>query len=439
MKQGVIAFVSVLLSMSLFCGCDSEKISSGDSFGGSKTENNNIGGEPNVSGVKASEFAVPTGIVTGDFDKHFESCKSKEYVNLDWTSAQKTQPPGFTECYNIEVNKQFESLSNKEAITQIQNYCKLYFKDNYNSDNIFFTSDRDFPYAILEGNGMTFGNAGARLNEYKSVVENDDSVNIIGFFYVDLERNSYLWKPYVRGPIWLTRGLAIELTGNIFRPTGLLPSDLLNEYPYEVFLNDGSLGEETYKLSDGEYSIRDAVNYFTDDYFPSQPFDNIGDFSCEVKSVYAIEAAEDMFFYLLKFTPTWNSIPFDTRGEFIAYNSKGRYFAFDSQALIVKKNDVDMAYDFSPPEIKNIGAPIDKMLTLEKAADIASESLSKAVVFEVRFAELIYSGIENTESGISYLSPAWKFTMFNSNDGRFYNVYINAVSGECSYYSYSPL
>lgn len=385
---------------------------------------------------------TPIGEVVDKFDEHFENCKTKEYANLDWTNANKTQVPQFTECYNIEVNEKFEPPSNKEAIAKFESYCKFYFGDDFDSDNIYFTSDSEFPNVVVEGHGMVYDRAGARLNDHRSVVENNDSITIKDYIYLNMEKYQYLWGAPLYYPMWLTKGAAITLSGDRYRPTGLLPIDLLSKYPYETFFNDGTIGDKTYKLYDGDYSIGEAIDYLVNDFYPSQPFDSMKKTSCSVRSVIAIKVKDDMYYYLMSFSPTWNSIPFDSTGEFTSNGGYDtyQYYSENTMALIAKKNDVDMAYCYVPGNIKEVGDPISRMLTLEDAADIASESLSGAVKFEVRSAELIYSGpLDRENPSKAYLHPAWKFTLFNTNDELWYNVYIDAVSGECSYYNYSPL
>lgn len=383
---------------------------------------------------------TPINEVVEKFDDHFENCKTKEYANLDWTNTKKPQVPQFTECYNIEVNENFDAPSNKEAIAKFESYCRFYFGKEFDDNNVYFRSDGGYPDVVVEGNGMTFDNAGARLNDHRSEIENNDSAAISYFVYVDLEKYLFLWGSPDSNPRWVTRGSAISLSGVRYRPMGLMPKDLLSQYPYETFFNDGTLKEKTYKLYDGDYSIGEAIDYFVNEFYPSQPFDDMKGFSCSVSSVSAIKVKDDMYYYLILFAPTWNSIPFDTAGEMSSNGNPDRYYSRDAQAIMARKNDVDMACYYAPITVKEVGDPINKMLTLEDAADIASETLSGAVKFEVRSAELIYSGPVDSEVwSKAYLHPAWKFTLFNTNDELWYNVYINAVSGECSYYSYSPL
>ena len=412
---GIILSVSLLFSLT---ACESRKIE--------------------INGVLVHEDAVPVKQAVSEYDKQFENCKAKEYSNLNWTNARKISIPQVTECHNIEVTLYLDRPSNKEAISNFEGYCKAYFKDDYDSDNVYFTDEAfSFPYATIEGNGMTFDNAGARVNDYREKIENDDSIIINWLIYVDLNKYQYLWGTAYAYPIWLTRGNAIEMSGRKYRPTGLLPMDLLTQYPSETFFNDGTANDKTYKLSDGEYSIGEAIDYFVNHFYTSQPFGNNEKISCAVRTISPIQIKDDMYYYLLKFTSAWNGIPFDTSGEFTSINYTKSYYFDRGQAIISKKNDVDMAYSYVQPFVKEKGDAINMILPLETAADIASEALSDAVKFEVRSAELIYSGADYDEEAHTHcLHPTWKFILYNTNDRFFYNVYVDAVSGESDYFSY---
>ncbi|MBQ8791363.1 MAG: hypothetical protein IJZ51_08630, partial [Ruminiclostridium sp.] len=80
---------------------------------------------------------------------------------------------------------------------------------------------------------------------------------------------------------------------------------------------------------------------------------------------------------------------------------------------------------------------VEGIISLYDAVQIASEKLSDKVGFDVNKAELIYAGDRNTELLTASLSPKWKFTLFNPNDSKFYATYVDAVSGEFEYFSYT--
>ncbi|MGN0682814.1 MAG: hypothetical protein ACI4JY_03970 [Oscillospiraceae bacterium] len=426
----IFAALAVVLSMT---GCQKEETtSSGEKF----TSNEEV----IVNGKLLSEYAVPVSEVSADYDKHFENCKSKEFINLDWTNTPKLEFPELTECRDIEVALEYPSPSNKEALAKFENQCKQVFGEDYDSSKFFFnTPSKKYPEVIESGNGMTFENAGSRVSDYREELENNDDIKLGWLTYVNLDKLHYLWGSADCDPVWVCKGHTIALTGIKYRPTGLLPCDLCGKYPTETFINDGTISDKTYRLDDGDYSIGEAIDYLVNDFYPTQPYGIYEGVTCKVNSVSAIQLEDDLYVYYMNFSPAYYGIPFDAIGEFSTTSSNSDRADFRSQAIISKKNYVDMAHRPAQPNVTEVGDVIDKIIPLDKAAEIASESLTQAVKFEVKTAELIYSGMTNRETYIDHLCPSWKFMLYNANDNLYYNVYVDAVSGECTYFSYSMI
>lgn len=415
MKKSLSIVTATITLISLLSGCDKDEI--------------------RADGKTISRYAVSVEQATANYEDDLQKCKSKKYDNLDWTNVCELQMPVLTECYDIQATAYYSKPSNKEAISAFVAQCEQHFGAEYKSDKIYFRANRDYAQSTETGNGMTY-NAGVKLADFRAELENDDSILIYDFCYIDLENLNYLWGFTDSNPLWLCKGEAIRFLDYKYRPTSLLPSDLTDDYSYETFANNSDNLNKKYNLANGEYSFAEAVSFIENEFYPS----DIDNLSCKVTTITPIQIKDDVYFYNMSFVPTWNNIPFDSNGEFEASDSNSaNFFRYNAQALIVNKNEVDIAHRFSPLDIENFGEPIDRMLTLEKAADFASESLTKGVMFEVRSAELVYSGAKDNETNIASLCPTWRFILYNENDEKFYNVYIDAVSGECSHYSYSPL
>ena len=140
---------------------------------------------------------------------------------------------------------------------------------------------------------------------------------------------------------------------------------------------------------------------------------------------------------LSDFSPTYkNPIPFEIAEDKSGSNLPD-YYAIYSQALIIKKNDIDAAHSFGPiSDIQEAGGEITKIIPFKEAADIVSEGLTQSVKFDVISTDLIYHGSTNDDN-ISILKPTWTFVLYNNNDGNYYNVYVDAVSGDFNYYRYT--
>lgn len=72
--------------------------------------------------------------------------------------------------------------------------------------------------------------------------------------------------------------------------------------------------------------------------------------------------------------------------------------------------------------------------------------MTDGVVFEIQKIELVYAeiptktseGYIDIENPSSSVSPAWKFTLYNSNDNLRYVCYLDAIDGENFRYYTSP-
>lgn len=60
--------------------------------------------------------------------------------------------------------------------------------------------------------------------------------------------------------------------------------------------------------------------------------------------------------------------------------------------------------------------------------------LSDEVKFEAWDAALVYAQRITEEKGIRECRPAWRFTLFNSNDDQVYICYVDALDGHMFYY-----
>ena len=74
------------------------------------------------------------------------------------------------------------------------------------------------------------------------------------------------------------------------------------------------------------------------------------------------------------------------------------------------------------------------------------EEMTELVKFDVEKIEFLYrqkyittdEGYIDVDNGAPYEAvPAWKFTLFNPNDNKYYATYVYAESGEFDYFTYT--
>lgn len=391
-----------------------------------------------------SEAPINVESVSRNFQRELENCKNKDYVNLNFADCSASRLPEFDECFNIEVSSISQTMSNKEIINKFEKFCEYYIGE-YEPEYMFFYSsdpslDVELPNMIDE-NGIEYRGR-TKISDYIDRLENDD-LQIYDVEYLNIEKHQYLWwiMQLNSSPHWVNKGTAYDLLNdNTIRISSWIPSDIGD--PIAVYFNDGNHDDVSYMLTDGEVTIGEAIRYFEDDFFSTLPVEKDEKYSLSVNSVNVYETAEEgIYCYNIIFSPAWNSVSFENMGEFISYsNHDQNAYTMNCQALIVKKNEIDTVLYAYFPAVKAVGEPITELYSLEAAADIVSEKLSNAVMFDVQSVDMIYCGsYEGEERKVALLKPTWRFILFNTNDNINYCVYVDGASGECSYFSYRPI
>lgn len=374
--------------------------------------------------------------VTNDFSTDFEKCKSKEYANLDFTDCS-ARLPQIKDCYNLELTVQFQPMPTGEIMYQdFEAYCNYFFNE-YNSQNALFSSSSDsIEYNKDEDDGKHawYPKADHYLDQINNGIMEIDS-----FFYRDVAGEKYLWWNNSTGfPHWVNKGKAYNMvkTDNT-KISSWIPSDM--ERNTARYYNDGQYDDIKIKLSNGDYSVGEAVDYFENEYLGSLPFTYDEKYTLNVSNIDVYNIKDDVNGYVFNFSSAWNSIPFDSREEFFSYEDMSYQYTILGQALMIEKDDIDTVVNLNMPDVKEVGEPIENICSLETAVDILSDKLTHGVKFDLLTIEFIYKGDYNDDYTKVYMKPSWRFIAFNPNDNLYYCAYVDAVSGECSYISYLPI
>lgn len=400
-----------------------------------------------VSGDFPSEITVPIKTATEIFSADLEECGKRSYPNLDFSAATGFPVPAVSECYAIKcVNSDYEvhqdeELTVKEKLSRFESYCRAYLGE-YDPENACFeTNDHKYDsekYEIEGIDGVEF-TAFPKILEHKNQITAGD-ISPSYYLYVDNKKQTYLWWLSETSiyPHWYNKGLALSLLDDYLKASSAIPSDIGE--PVAVYSNDGTHEEERYRLYDGEVSIKEALDYFNNEYFRSVNIadDDIQNIAVRYINVYRV--TEDIYAYVFVFTTAVDKIPFDCTGERQVIGSDSELFnpiSREGQALMIKKNDIDWAVGAAPDMSTGVGEPITEIIRFTDAADILSESLSENVAYKALSAELVMTAGITAENKSPLLLPTWKVTLENDNDGLFYDFYINAVNGELGYVRYS--
>ena len=396
--------------------------------------------------IESKSDTTPLKTVTENFAAELNELKSNPHKNIDWTDAAIDYPLGeISECYAVKLMDDYEVHPEKvlpveEQLAQFERYCKTYLGE-YNSEFACFdTKNRELSddgYTIdgIEDEVFT---AYPKIDEYKDKILNGEVVPV-WYLYVDNYRQMYLWwsAESMIYPHWYNKGTTLRMLDKYYKASSAIPTDLGE--PVAVYANDGAHNNESYHLLDGEVTVGEALDWFTNDYMKSLGV--IADEDIQksaVKQIEVYQITEDTYAYVFLFAPVINGIPCDYSGErsYRVYQGETSFtsITYCSQALMIKSNEIDWGIYISPQMYVTVGEPITEIISLKKAAENMSKSVSENILYKAKSVELVMTADRKKDKNAGKteenpLMPMWKFTLQNENDGFLYDFYIDAVSG----------
>lgn len=395
--------------------------------------------------VESIGDTTPLKTVTENYAAELNELKSNPHKNIDWSNAAIGYPfRGISECYAVKLMDDYEVHPEKvlpieEQLAQFEYYCKIYLGE-YNSEFACFDtknrelSDEDYKIDGIEDEVFTDF---PKIDEYKDKILNG-SVQPTWYLYVDHKRQIYLWwsAESMIYPHWYNKGTALQMLDKYYKASSAIPEDLGE--PIAVYANDGSHNNESHHLLDGDVTVGEALDWFSNNYMKSLGIAENDIEKPAVRQIEVYQITEDTFAYVFLFTPTVKGIPLDYTGERILRISQGEN-VFNSvtrsgQALMIKSGEIDWAIGCNPDMYTTVGEPITEIISLKKAADIMSESVSENILYKAKTVELVMTADRKKDKNAGKteenpLMPMWKFTLQNDNDGFLYDFYIDAVSG----------
>lgn len=379
--------------------------------------------------------------VSADFRADFEKCKTKSYDNLDFSECNLLLYE-FENLKNLNITVENETASISELAKEFEEYCRFFF-GSYNSDCALFDSP-EYP-----GLGIVIGPDGKEYRGLPKIIEHqerfeennndENSIDVNFLMYRDIENDNYLWWHCSQiFPHWVNKGEAFSLEKSEGgKVSSWIPSDL--DEKVASYYDDGNSDNKTYRLLGGDVSIGEAVSFLEDSYLDSLPYEFDDNYSLNVYRTDVYNVKDDVYAYVLYFSTAWKGMSFDNSEERVTFEDASHHYSVSGQALMVKKNDIDAFVNMNFPTITEENFVSDRICTLESAVDIVSAELTKEVVFDVKTIELVYRGSYNEEFTTAYTEPYWKFLTYNSNDARYYTVYVRLVDGTSSYDSFVPI
>lgn len=453
--------IPLLALVLLLTACGSKSTSGGTSGseGVSSGDTPIDGNSSAVENIIYSDDAIDIKTATENYRADFEQCKAADYPNLNFDNAEAFPVAVVEKCRNLEempFNKQLEELEEQitetEKVEKFKEYCEFFLGDYDEEWGGFDSLDVDWDKCeSLEIDGFNYA-IYEKLINHTAEIENE-AFHINWMVYVDPYKKNYLWytPSSMKYPYEFNKGEAAMILkssgkGSLGMQSGI--SEYGWDEPVARYFNDGTNNDVTYRLADGDCSIGEAIEYFTNGFLKSLPFDEADRQPYLVRYIDVFPMTDDTYAYFIRFSPTVGvPIPFERSlnmsGSGISIGG-GSYssslpdeYSLRCQALMIKKNDIDRARSFDPIyEMHETGGEITKIIPLKKAVDIVSEKVTQNVIFDVVETDLVYHGINAPDDTATVLKPTWLIRLFNPNDDSYYVTYVDAVTGDFSIYNY---
>ncbi|MBQ9885334.1 MAG: hypothetical protein IJM37_00530 [Lachnospiraceae bacterium] len=369
--------------------------------------------------------------VFDNLNTSIQSLKANGYKNLDLSNAV-IHFPNITELYNIRLY-QYSDAGFDEIVENIKKMVETYFPNHkYSNDNLYYwgeplNNNADYQWP--------------KVFEIKDKIINDGIR--YGFIYESdahgrTENDAYLMAlPQTLSGTYI-KGVGKSITSgdyehlNPWFPTG--------EYEFVERHRIGNLPEKSYLLYDREMSLAEAVDYavdfFDNKYIPALTIPQI---KTELEAI-EVRRFEDIYGYRLLLKNTYDGIAFDYKldlGNVSGVSDGKEYMEQINEAFMAVSDDIDFWYMGQCfAKVEKEGSAISDIISLEDAVKLFSEKLTDNVKFNVESVELVYCPLNSeNEERETTASAAWKMTAQNPNDGKYYIVYADAVSGELRYYT----
>ncbi len=253
--------------------------------------------------------------------------------------------------------------------------------------------------------------------------------------YRDTVNNKYLWMHSNKNtPVWMNKGYIYSIIhSQDDKVSTWIPSDI-NQKGNTIYYD--RVNEVLVGTSEKNSNLIETIKYIEKEFLKEQPLPDKINYDLSVSDIEEYEINNEKV-YLVYYSPKWNGIPFDRNNEIISDNDISHMYSASGEMLLTEKMNVDMYCGLDIPEIEEIGDEKKDICSLDNAISILSETLTNNVVFDLKKIEMVYAGKYDDNYTKAILTPSWKFILYNPNDDKYYNVYIDAFDQEVVYYKYA--
>lgn len=391
---------------------------------------------------QTSEIAV-------QFDDDVRRCRETEYDNLDMSQAQFAMPE--TEDIHILTVRQTKTEYKPSYLYEsVRRFGKALVED-FNESNIGFTAEgiegELIGYSTEEDGSFITDENGDKMPVYADPkaldhldLINSDDPRIYMMTYEDKKNNRHVlqtkWDKY---PLSFNRGRMMSAVGaEEGTSTAWFPDVDLEEKDRCIYSSDTA--DKLFPLPSGNVSVMAAADYLEKHFAADIGFELDRNITLKVNEYGIADFDKNSSALIMHCSLAWKGLPFDYYREGVMGSSDFRFDSFDTRctALMLGQDEVDNFRGrlCMNNTVEETGEPVTEIISLSQAAERVSKKLAEYISAAGDTVQLVYSGKQpSDESPEVVLRPCWKFSLHDKYDN--YVVTVDALNGECGFYSYS--
>lgn len=383
-----------------------------------------------------------------DFSKQMEELHTRSDSKIDFSSCIGYMP-NISEVYKLKgvycenIDGEMNVDKQNDILESFQNQCK----DLFGETNIecFYVRATD----------LETGNEYNLPDDLSINPQQDARIDLIGdeiksgkasitwMFYRDNENHKYAWRTiyeeylhwYSCGEGYCASDSASNSNLGSWTPSGLHPV-------VATYYRSNELTDDSYRLygSKENVSIKDAVEFFEQEYSKNVPISRGCNSECTVSQIDVCEFQDGTYGYVIYYSSSYNGIPFNSVKEAVWLNGASPVGEI-AQALMISGNTVDTNIRTGDQQIEVIGEPVKNIIPLTEVANILQKSLAQNVSIKISYIQFMYScrNVSTRDGSESYMeyTPCWKLQAYDSVTEVNYDIFVDAISGKIKYYRYS--
>lgn len=409
-----LSFILVFAAIITFTGCKKH-----NSYSDVGVDESSSASSISSESLPVAENTTPISVVRDTFNEEIEALKAAKFDNIAFENLKTFSFPDVDKITTYNTTKWDDGggLSSKQFFENYVAYCDYLAPGKYSEAEI---AEKGHIFGSFDKKGMNNYN----YNKFKELDKNGDLT--IG--YMEIMTPDLCLSYFGCGaPCVFFDGSMKKIDDPDSTNPSVYYGMISADRPIVLYTEDLNR-TDVYHLADGDMSIADAVkkaNKLLEDIVRLRD-----DSECmrTVCAVIVVDVGNGNYGYVFATTPVVDGIKYafdDMRNGSSSYSLMDGDTSCDTAEMTSSDKFISFTIRGGWKET----APMetyDEIVPLKTAAESAAKLLSGEMKFKVKSVTLVY----DRKDGSTELLPCWRFILENSNPEKYYNVYVNAITGE---------